>query len=49
VIVELAALFAIIVLPVSLLLGSLTVIGLGIASLAVSDLDEGRLLRGQTH
>ena len=45
-IVELAALLAIILLPASLLLATLTVIGLGIASLAGGDLDEGLFLRG---
>ena len=47
VIAELAALVAIVLLPASLLLGTLTIIGLGIAGLASVDLDEGRLLRGQ--
>ena len=45
-IAELAALVAIVLLPASLLLATLTVIGLGIASLASADLDEGRFLRG---
>ena len=44
---EIVAIAAIILLPASLLLGTLTVIGLGIAGLASADLDEGRLLRNQ--
>ena len=44
---ELVALAAIIILPAGLLLAILTVIGLGVAGLAATDLDEGRLLRNR--
>ena len=45
VIVELAAMAVVILLPASLLLAILTIVGLGVAGLASSDLDEGRLVR----
>jgi hypothetical protein len=48
VIVELAAIAVVILLPASLLLAILTIIGLGVAGLASTDLDEGRLLRSGT-
>jgi hypothetical protein len=43
---ELVAVLAIVLLPASLVLAILTVIGLGVAGLASADLDERRLLRG---
>jgi hypothetical protein len=43
---EVIAMVAALLLPAALLLGTLAVIGLGLAGLAASDLDEGRLLRG---
>ena len=42
---ELVAVLVIVLLPASLLLATLTVIGLGVAGLASADLDERRLLR----
>jgi hypothetical protein len=42
---ELAAMVAALLLPAVLLLGTLAVISLGLAGLASTDLDEGRLLR----
>ena len=42
---ELVALLAIALVPASLVLAILTVIGLGVAGLASTDLDERRLLR----
>ena len=42
---ELVAVLAIVLLPASLVLAIVTVIGLGLAGLASADLDERRLLR----
>lgn len=42
---EVVAMIAALLLPAVLLLGTLAVIGLGLAGLAAQDLDEGRLLR----
>jgi hypothetical protein len=43
---ELIAMIAALLLPATLLLGTLVIIGLGLAGLATSDLEERRLIRG---
>ena len=43
---EVIAMIGALLLPATLVLGPLAVIGLGLAGLAASDLEEGRLIRG---